>query len=67
MKVTTPVARASADAMIVGWRWLTRDRLVQESTFSNGWSVLANFSERAYRASDGRVVAPHEASVRRNE
>lgn len=59
VRVTTPVAKATADATIVGWRWLTRDRLVQESRFSNGWTVTANFSERAYRTADGKVVAPH--------
>ena len=64
VKVTTPVARATADATIVGWRWLTRDRLVQESSFSNGVKVIANFSEVAYRVPDGAVVAPHAALFR---
>ena len=65
VKVTTPVAKGTADATIVDWRWLTQDRLVQESRFSNGWRVIANFSESAYRTSEGIVVAPHEAQIRR--
>jgi len=67
VRIATQVARGTADATIVGWRWLTPDRLVQESRFSNGWSVVANFSDRPYRTADGRVAKPRTALVSASE
>jgi len=63
VKIAARTAKVTADATIVGWRWLTADRLVQESRFSNGYAVLANFSENPYRATDGSVIPPREAKV----
>jgi hypothetical protein len=49
----------------IGWdelvdhRALTPDRSVQESRFSSGWAVIANFSRTgAYTAAGGQVVGP---------
>ena len=50
---------AAKGALLTEFRWLTSDRLVQESEFSNGLRVVVNFSERPYRTKDGRTVLPH--------
>ena len=57
--VATSTARAAKGALLTEFRWLTSDRLVQESEFSNGLRVVVNFSERPYRTKDGRTVPPH--------
>jgi len=59
VRVATSTARDTADAVFTGFRWLTADRLVQQSEFSNGVTVVANFSEQPYRLPDGRTVPPH--------
>ena len=57
--VATSTARAAKGALLTEFRWLTSDRLVQESEFSNGLRVVVNFSEKPYRTKDGRTVPPH--------
>ena len=60
MKRAASTARATKDALLVEFRWLTADRLVQESVFSNGYRVIANFSDNPYVAPDGTVVPPRD-------
>ena len=36
VRVTTPVARATFGVPMTDYRWLTPDRLVQQSAFANG-------------------------------
>ena len=57
-KVATSTARAAKGATMDEFRWLSRDRLVQESEFSNGLAVTVNFSEKPFAMKDGRVVPP---------
>lgn len=57
-KVATSTARAAKGATMDEFRWLSRDRLVQESEFSNGLAVTVNFSETPFAMKDGRVVPP---------
>lgn len=54
--VATASARAAKGATLDEFRWLTADRLVQESEFSNGLVVTVNFSDRDYVTADGRTV-----------
>jgi len=58
-KVATSTARAAKGATMDEFRWLTADRLVQESEFSNGLTVTANFSDRPFTMKDGRILPPH--------
>ena len=62
VKRAASTARATKDALLVEFRWLTADRLVQESVFSNGYRVIANFSDKPYVAPDGMVVPPRDFS-----
>lgn len=53
-----PVYEKLFGAALVNHRWLTPDRNVQQTDFSNGWHVVVNFGSSAF-ALDGRVtVAP---------
>ena len=56
--VATATARAAKGATLDELRWLTADRLVQESEFSNGLVVTVNFSDRPHVTKDGRTVPP---------
>ena len=57
-KVATSTARAAKGATMDEYRWLTADRLVQESEFSNGLTVTVNFSDSPFAMKDGRVLRP---------
>ena len=57
VRVTTPVARATFGVPMTDYRWLTPDRLVQQSTFANGVRVTVNFGERPFTMRDGFTLA----------
>ena len=52
-KVTVPAARESFGVPMTAYRWLTPDRLVQQSAFANGLRVTVNFGDRPYIMKDG--------------
>ena len=58
VRVATPVARATADAVLEEFAWLTADRLVQQARFSNGVVATVNFGDRPFTLADGTVLAP---------
>ena len=58
VKVTTPVARATFGVRMTDYRWLTADRLVQQSAFANGVRVTVNFGEKPFTMADGFVLPP---------
>jgi len=60
VKVAARTARETADAQLVDYQWLSADRLVQRSRFSNGFEVTVNFSEEKRMLPDGRALKPHE-------
>ncbi len=43
---------------LVDHRALTKDRKVQESRFSSGWAVVANFQDREYKLDSGERIPP---------
>jgi len=49
-KTTCPIARAAAYAEMTDHRFLTPDRDVQQTTFSNGVTVTVNFGDKPFRA-----------------
>lgn len=51
-----PAARAAEGSRMLSFEYLTADRAVQRTTFANGISVTANFSDRDYIMEDGSVV-----------
>ena len=53
VKVAAPAARETFGVAMTEYRWLTPDRLVQQSAFANGLRVTVNFGERPYRMKDG--------------
>ncbi|MBI5705584.1 MAG: hypothetical protein HZC36_01185 [Armatimonadetes bacterium] len=50
---TVPIARATAYAEMTAHRFLTPDRTVQETEFSNGVRVRVNFGDREVKLKDG--------------
>ncbi len=58
VKVTVPAAKATAESPMANYRWLTSDRLVQQSVFENGFTVTVNFGDTPYLMSDGYVLRP---------
>lgn len=59
VRVTTPMARATADSPMKDYRWLSSDRLVQQSEFENGVKATVNFGEKPFTMKDGYVLPPH--------
>lgn len=59
---TAPVARAVGDMEMTEFRWLTPDRKVQQTRFSNGVTVTVNFSEKPFVWAD-HTIAPQDAYI----
>jgi hypothetical protein len=55
-KKVCPVVRAVGYSEMTGHRFLTPDRDVQQTQFSNGVTVTVNFGDQAYRLDDGSNV-----------
>lgn len=53
-----PLHERLATQALVGFRWRTPDRLVQEVRFADGTVLLANFSSKTRRV-DGKVLPAH--------
>jgi hypothetical protein len=56
----------NAPVALTGFAWLTTDRLVQQTTYADGRTIVANFTEAPWRglgASCVRVTWPRERSV----
>ena len=60
VKVAARTAKETADFLLLEYRWLSADRLVQQSRFSGGFTVTVNFSDKRRTLADGRTLAPHE-------
>jgi hypothetical protein len=48
---------------VMNHRWLTEDRNVQETEFSNGWTAIVNFGDSPYKTSRGTVLQPVSYTV----
>ena len=59
------VARMTAHAEMLSHGYLTRDRKVQMTRFSNGVQVIANFGSTVYIDKDGSMVLPLDFNVKR--
>jgi hypothetical protein len=57
-KDTCTVARAVGYAEMTDHRFLTPDRTVQQTRFSNGVTVTVNFADKPFRLPDGTDLAP---------
>jgi hypothetical protein len=55
-KNTSPVVRAVGYAEMTEHRFLTKDRNVQQTVFSNGVTITVNFGSAPYRLADGSEV-----------
>ncbi len=55
-QTATPVARATGYAEMLSHRWLTVDHSVQQTTYSNGIVVTANFGAAPHTLADGRTL-----------
>ncbi len=45
---------------MVDHRFLSKDRLVQQTRFSSGWTTVVNFGDRPWNDSRGFRVSPHD-------
>ena len=57
-KTTHAVPRETGYAEMTSHRWLTEDRAVQETRFSNGACVTVNFGDTAYEPANGQPIEP---------
>jgi hypothetical protein len=62
-KNVCPVARAVGYAEMTDHRFLTPDRNVQQTVFSNGITVTVNFGDKIYRLPDGKQVKPMDYHI----
>ena len=54
----SPVALKTGFSRMVGHRFLSADRLVQQTTFAGGTVVTVNFGEKPFALPDGRELPP---------
>lgn len=59
-KIACRTSRETGWSEMTDHRILTEDRLVQQSFFSNGFSVIANFSDKTFTCSDGITIGPQK-------
>jgi hypothetical protein len=59
---TVPFAKALYGMRMTDFEYLTEDRLVQKTVFSNATQVIVNFGDEPYRY-DGKKIAPKSAKV----
>ena len=62
-KRASAVAREVAFERMTNFEYLTADKKVQRTTFANGVSVTANFSDKEYDAGGGKKIAPWSYSM----
>ncbi len=55
---TCPYVRAAGYSEMLDHRFLTPDRNVQQTVFSNGMTATVNFGEEPYRLPSGKIVKP---------
>jgi hypothetical protein len=60
----SPLHRIGALNPLTGFKWLTPDRLVQQTTFDGELEITANFSRQPYSL-DGQTIAPNGVLARR--
>lgn len=63
VKIAAAPARLTGGATMENFRFLTSDRKVQQSEFSNGVRVTVNFGEEPFRMSDGFVLEGRKSRV----
>jgi len=51
-----PIVRAVGYAEMTNHRFLTKDRSVQQTNFSNGVTITVNFGDKPYRPGDGKEI-----------
>lgn len=57
-RLATETAKVTFGVPMSDYRWLSADRMVQESEFENGVVATVNFGEKAFVMSDGFVLPP---------
>lgn len=57
-RLATAVAKATFGVPMADYRWLSDDRMVQESEFENGVVATVNFGERPFTLADSTTLAP---------
>jgi hypothetical protein len=62
-KKISPVARAAGYSEMVSHKYLTSDRNVQQTVFSNNITVTVNFSDKSYKMTDGKTIEPESFFV----
>lgn len=63
-KVAQPVSRATGYAEMTDHKFLTKDRTVQQTRFSNGVVVTVNFGAVPFRSDAGEEIPPMDLKIR---
>ena len=58
----SPVHKRLGFSALTGFRYLTEDKLVQETTWEDGTRIIVNFGEKEYRL-DGKLLGPGRMHV----
>jgi len=66
-RLATEVAKMTFGVPMSDYRWLTADRLVQESEFANGVIATVNFGDKPFTMSDGYVLSEGGARLQRRK
>jgi len=62
-RATSPVARATFYSEMTDHRFLSADRLVQQTHFADGTTVTVNFGSQPFKLPDGRTLAALSSDV----
>jgi len=62
-RATSPVAHATFYSEMTDHRYLSADRMVQQTHFADGTTVTVNFSAQPFKLPDGSAVGPLSADV----
>ena len=61
-----PLHQRLATQVLTGFRWLSTDKMLQETSFADGTTLVANFSD-SERQAEGRRFKPYSITARFND
>ena len=61
-----PIIRDVGYAEMTGHRFLSQDRDIQQTTFSNGVTITVNFGSKSFRLSEGTEIKSMDYHVSRH-
>ncbi|MBO5255717.1 MAG: hypothetical protein J6B07_07855 [Opitutales bacterium] len=62
-KRCAPIAKKVGFSRMIDFDYLTKDKKIQKTTFANGKSVIANFSDKDYKLPNGKILKSWTANL----